>query len=144
MAKQTAFTTNNTQTTLKKRGQASEIDKLVGQRLKTKRKELGLSQSDVSDKIDITFQQLQKYESGANRISAGKLFELSALLKTPMSFFFADLLKTNQYLVSDNNQVGFDSTNLYQDAELVKLFQTIKDKAVREEILQFVRKKASK
>src|SRR5690348_15918815 len=64
------------------------IDQHVGARMRAARLEAGKSQTDVADAIGITFQQVQKYEKGTNRISAGTLHELSRLFDTPVQFFF--------------------------------------------------------
>jgi len=64
------------------------IDVHVGLRVRLRRKELGISQSQLAEGLGLTFQQVQKYERGANRISASKLFELTRLLQTEISYFF--------------------------------------------------------
>jgi transcriptional regulator with XRE-family HTH domain len=66
----------------------SDVDKYVGARLRAARLEAGKSQTEVADALGITFQQVQKYEKGTNRISAGTLHELSRLFDTPVQFFF--------------------------------------------------------
>ena len=66
----------------------TNIDKHVGARLRAARLESGKSQTEVADAIGITFQQVQKYEKGSNRISAGTLHELSRLFEMPVQFFF--------------------------------------------------------
>src|SRR3954469_3447930 len=66
------------------------IDVLVGTRLRLRRKMLGLSQEKLGELIGLTFQQVQKYERGANRIGASRLHELSQVLNIPVSFFFDD------------------------------------------------------
>lgn len=68
-----------------------EIDVYVGERLRTRRIELGLSQVAVSRHLGLTFSQIQKYEKGSNRIGAGRLFHLAALLGVPVSYFFKGL-----------------------------------------------------
>jgi len=67
------------------------VDEHLGQRLQLRRTMMGLSQKDLAKKCGITFQQIQKYETAGNRISAARLFELSTLLETPVSFFFIGL-----------------------------------------------------
>ena len=67
------------------------IDEHIGQRLQLRRVMLGLSQKDLAEACGISFQQLQKYEVANNRISASRLFELSTVLETPISFFFMGL-----------------------------------------------------
>ena len=69
----------------------NEVDVLVGQRLRELRMLAGLSQSDLAATIGLTFQQLQKYERGVNRISASKLYLLSRHLNVPVAALFADL-----------------------------------------------------
>ena len=69
----------------------SAIDEHIGQRMQLRRIMMGMSQKDLAKICGVTFQQIQKYESAGNRISASRLFELSAALETPVSFFFAGL-----------------------------------------------------
>ena len=71
--------------------QPSVVDKHVGARLRAARLEAGKSQTQVAEALGVTFQQVQKYERGANRISAGTLHELSRLFDTPVQFFFDGL-----------------------------------------------------
>lgn len=67
------------------------IDIHVGQRLRARRKSLGISQSHLADDLGLTFQQVQKYERGTNRVSASVLFMISQILKAPVSYFFDGL-----------------------------------------------------
>jgi transcriptional regulator with XRE-family HTH domain len=67
------------------------VDAHVGQRLRIRRNMLGITQGDLVDKIGLTFQQIQKYERGANRISASRLFEISRALDVPITFFFEQI-----------------------------------------------------
>ena len=66
------------------------VDKHVGHRLRVRRKELGLSQNRLAEAIGVTFQQIQKYERGANRVVASRLYDLAAALDVPVNYFFAD------------------------------------------------------
>src|ERR671916_2789461 len=66
------------------------VDVRVGARLRLRRNMLGLSQEKLGEAIGLTFQQVQKYERGANRIGASRLYELSRVLDVPVSFFFDD------------------------------------------------------
>lgn len=67
------------------------VDEHIGQRVQLRRLMMGLSQKDLAKICGVTFQQIQKYESAGNRISASRLFELSTALETPVSFFFSGL-----------------------------------------------------
>lgn len=64
------------------------IDALVGVRLRARRQELQISQQELGRRLGITFQQVQKYETGSNRMSAGRLNDISAALEVPISYFF--------------------------------------------------------
>ena len=72
-------------------GAYNPIDVHVGERLRTRRTLLGLSQTDVADAMGLAFQQLQKYEKGTNRISASRLYDLSHILDVEMAYFFDDI-----------------------------------------------------
>src|ERR1700709_409484 len=69
----------------------SPIDIHVGSRVRLRRTLLGMSQEKLGEAIGLTFQQVQKYERGANRIGASRLFDLSRVLDVPVSFFFDDM-----------------------------------------------------
>ena len=73
------------------RGVPDPIDVHVGRRVRLRRKELDLSQERLADALGITFQQVQKYERGSNRISASKLYRIAQVLHAPVSFFFEGL-----------------------------------------------------
>ena len=66
----------------------AEIDLHLGRRLRRRRRLLGLTQQQLGDRIGIRFQQIQKYECGANRISAARLWELAEALEAPVSYFY--------------------------------------------------------
>ncbi len=69
----------------------SPIDVHVGARLRQRRTLLGMNQTNLGDALGMSFQQVQKYERGTNRISASRLFDLSRLLDVPIEFFFDDM-----------------------------------------------------
>lgn len=73
------------------RGRANDIDVHVGSRIRLRRVLMGMTQEKLGGVLGLTFQQLQKYERGANRVSASKLFALSNALEVPVSFFFDDM-----------------------------------------------------
>ncbi len=72
-------------------GIPSPVDVHVGARLRVRRTLLGMSQTTLGEAIGLTFQQVQKYERGANRISASRLFALSRVLDVPIAYFFDDM-----------------------------------------------------
>lgn len=74
-----------------KDGQPNPIDVHVGKRLRLKRELLGLSQDQLGKMLGLTFQQIQKYEKGTNRISASRLWDLAMTLSSPIGYFFEDM-----------------------------------------------------
>ena len=70
---------------------AAEIDTHLGRRLRRRRRLLGLTQQQLAVQVGVRFQQVQKYECGANRISAARLWELAEALSTPISYFYDGL-----------------------------------------------------
>lgn len=132
---------------------AHPVDVYVGAKLKTKRTAQGLSQSEIGRHLGVTFQQVQKYEKGVNRIGPSKLYEVAQLLKAPISYFFEGYEKkstssTNSdvlFLNEDGDE--FDSENNVSDREalrLIKAFSSIKDVKVRKQITSLVKAMASK
>lgn len=74
---------------------ANPVDVHVGSRIAHRRRSLGLSQSDLGQALGLTFQQIQKYERGANRVSASRLWEAAGFLGVPVSYFFEGLAQTD-------------------------------------------------
>lgn len=70
---------------------AKNVDRHVGERVRHRRAEMGLTQSDLAKALGLSYQQMQKYETAANRLSAGKLFEIAQALQVPASYFFEDV-----------------------------------------------------
>ena len=70
---------------------ADQIDAYLGSRVRLRRMTLGMRQDELGDALGLTFQQIQKYERGQNRISAGRLYRIAQLLSVPVSYFFDGL-----------------------------------------------------
>lgn len=73
---------------MKEKKTPNETDVLVGGRVRLRRRELGLSQTELGGRLGITFQQVQKYEKGSNRIGASRLHAIAAILNVPVGYFF--------------------------------------------------------
>ena len=71
--------------------QPHHVDRHVGALIRARRKAMGMSQSELADALDITFQQIQKYERGTNRVSSSKLYEIAQKLDVPLATFFEGL-----------------------------------------------------
>ncbi|MGB7241699.1 MAG: helix-turn-helix transcriptional regulator [Sulfitobacter sp.] len=103
------------------------VDIHVGQKLKQIRKLRRLSQTEVGDKLELSFQQIQKYEMGTNRIAASRLFELSKILCVPTSYFFEGL---------NEETAGMGRRD--PNTEIVKALAAIKDNGLKLRIMSFV------
>ena len=132
----------------KKKGSAEPVDKHVGQRLRTRRSLLGMSQEKLADKVGITFQQIQKYERGVNRISSSRLFQFSKILNVPIDYFFNDIEKAGvQHGLSDNDQDGFEGDNSQDDdimnrketLKLVRAYYGISNPKLRQSVLDHIK-----
>jgi transcriptional regulator with XRE-family HTH domain len=119
------------------------IDVHVGARIRLRRKFLDISQSKLADALGLTFQQVQKYERGTNRVSASKLFEIGRFLEAPVSYFF-------ERLEQSEAQTGFDSKagpDSYvhgflmtpEGIELALMFPKVANSRLRRKILELVR-----
>ena len=120
------------------------VDVHVGARVRLRRTLLGLSQEKLGEAIGLTFQQVQKYERGANRIGASRLHELSSVLDVPVEFFFADLDHV-QYTpgtgLSEDPPPRFEGDPLArrETLELVRAYYRITDPAVRRRLFELVK-----
>ncbi len=85
---------------------ANLIDGYVGQQLRKQRTLLGLSQQALGDKVALTFQQIQKYERGSNRIGASRLYQFSQVLNIPVSYFFEEVPEDAGKKVTTRNSEG--------------------------------------
>ena len=113
------------------------IDIYVGSRLRTRRTLLGLSQEGIAERLGLTFQQLQKYEKGSNRISAGRLFELSQILNVPVSYFYEDMpknLPNQRRTKSKKTNEDSDPMTKRETLELIRAYYRIQSPEIREEI----------
>ncbi len=110
------------------------VDVHVGQRLRMRRTLLGLNQKKVAEALGLTFQQLQKYENGSNRVSASRLSELCQILDVPVSFFFEEMPtnRKNHNRPTDNkSETTPDLINKRETLEFVRAYHRIKDPAIR-------------
>lgn len=116
---------------------ADAHDQRIGQLLKIKRLEMGLSQTDIANEVGITFQQIQKYERGANRIAAGRLQELSKALGISTDYFFS-----NHHSVSGESEI-FDLIRKENAVKLLRAYSRLsgKDRATLLDVAEVMAKK---
>src|SRR4051794_12691440 len=132
-----------------KMGTPNPVDVQVGQRLRLRRNMLGLSQERLGDAIGLTFQQVQKYERGANRIGASRLHELSRVLDVPVTFFFDDTDPVRAPAMggfAERPAETFESDPLRkpETIELVRAYSSIEDATVRRRLLDWAKALAAK
>ncbi|MGC6517242.1 MAG: helix-turn-helix domain-containing protein [Candidatus Puniceispirillaceae bacterium] len=117
------------------------VDVHVGRRIRLRRTLLGMSQEQLGTALNITFQQVQKYERGTNRVSASRLWDISQIIDVPISYFFEDMSDTtekasprkmSQATVSDIEQIEVkDPMARRETLELVRAYYSIEKPQVR-------------
>ena len=129
----------------RKSDRPNPVDVHVGSRVRLRRNMLGLSQEKLGEAIGLTFQQVQKYERGANRIGASRLLELSRVLDVPVSFFYDETDPVRAPAIpsgfEESPQEGFDSDPLRrrETLELVDAYYDIEDPATRRRLFDLAK-----
>jgi transcriptional regulator with XRE-family HTH domain len=118
------------------------IDKHVGSRVRLRRILVGLSQEKLGDAMGITFQQIQKYEKGTNRIGASRLQEASRILGVPVNFFFegaqAETEMLSGFTEGETNGHVADFASSAEGAQLITAFLKIKEPKLRKKIIELM------
>jgi transcriptional regulator with XRE-family HTH domain len=118
------------------------VDKHVGSRMRTRRLLAGMSQEKLGEALGITFQQIQKYEKGTNRISASRLQQVSRVLGVPVEYFYegGPQLEGPQPGFSDSAASDYVSDFLLtnEGVQLMRAFLRIKDAAVRRRVIDLI------
>ena len=126
------------------------VDMHVGKRVRLRRTLLGMSQEQLGASLNITFQQVQKYERGANRISASRLWDISQILDVQISYFFDDMtddtMRSSPRRISQGESfIHFDKKNerdpmaRRETLELVRTYYSIEKPKVRKRIAEMVK-----
>ena len=119
---------------------ANAVDRKLGQRVRTRRLEIGMSQERLAELLGVTFQQVQKYEKGINRIAASRLFDISAALDMPVSRFFEGLTGRAAAGVAESSKDYIDDALATPEgAQLMALFASIKSVKVRRRVIELVK-----
>jgi transcriptional regulator with XRE-family HTH domain len=122
------------------RSPPNPVDRHVGLRIRLRRKELGVSQEKLAEAIGLTFQQIQKYERAANRVSASKLWEVSRALETSIGYFYEGLPDFPKPVGHDLPRDAVQDFLLTPEGiELASTFRQIPRGRVRRRILDLVR-----
>ena len=126
-------------------GTPRAVDVHVGSRIRMRRLYLGQSQSELARSVGLTFQQIQKYERGLNRVSASRLYDLARVLDVPVSFFFDDMpedIDLSRPGGGKGPEGGSDLTDPLaqrETAELVRAYYNIGDTTVRKRVYEMVK-----
>lgn len=142
----------------KTKGVPDNIDRHVGQQLKSRRILMGLSQEKLAESVGITFQQVQKYERGTNRISAGRLLKFSKTLQVPIAYFYEGVedrpkidgvAGQKRYGFSDTEQQGLgesmpdDVMSRKETLDLLRNYYSIQEPSMRKMIQKMIKSMAS-
>lgn len=132
-------------------GAPNPVDRHVGLRIRLRRSMLGLSQEKLAEELGITFQQVQKYEKGLNRVGASRLWDLSQVLGVPVDFFYMDMDEAArkcsprkitgcmEFSENDIDSFKLDIFTRRDVADLIRCYDSIKDPKVSKSILDLVR-----
>lgn len=132
-----------------KLGAGTKIDAHVGARIRLRRTLLGMSQEQLGAAMNLTFQQIQKYERGANRIGSSRLYQLSQVLNVPISYFFDDLPSADSAQdpgveVPVEGRREASRMTKRETLELVRAYFKIEDASVRQRIFDIVKAASSR
>ncbi|OSQ40910.1 transcriptional regulator [Thalassospira mesophila] len=128
-------------------GKPNPVDIHVGARVRLRRTLLGMSQEKLGEAIGLTFQQVQKYERGANRVGASRLYDLSRVLEVPVSFFFDDMpdaistksVHERREMSESPDPFDNDPMNRRETLELVRAYYRITDPVQRKRVFELVK-----
>ena len=124
------------------------VDVHVGNRIRLRRISETMSQKELGRKLGVTFQQIQKYEKGINRIGAGRLFRIARALKVPVAYFFEDIAPAPQPLIGQigespspfthnmSDDSGLQSQYREEARKLLQVFDQILDPQIRTQIIE--------
>ena len=125
------------------------VDMHVGKRVRLRRTLLGMSQEQLGVSLNITFQQVQKYERGANRISASRLWDIAQIVDVPISYFFDDMsddvMESSPRRISRGGEHSIDNETVRdpmarrETLELVRTYYSIEKPKVRKRITEMVK-----
>ena len=120
------------------------VDIHVGRRVRLRRTLVGMSQEKLGEAVGLTFQQIQKYERGANRIGSSRLYQFCQVLDVPVSFFFDDMpseIAGAAPGLNENPQEKYETDQLSrrESLELVRAYYRIADPAVRKRIYSLIK-----
>jgi transcriptional regulator with XRE-family HTH domain len=118
---------------------ANAVDRKLGQRVRSRRLEIGMSQERLAELLGVTFQQVQKYEKGVNRMAASRLHDIAAALEMPIARFFEGLAGRASGVAESSKDYIDDALATPEGAQLMALFASIKNQKVRRRVVELVK-----
>ncbi len=115
---------------------ADKFDAAIGKRLRQLRTERGLTQTQLGDMLEVSFQQIQKYEKGTNRIGSGRLWVISRLLNAPITYFFEELEEVDK--TAEPEPVG-DGRLSRDSVQLARALNELADSEVKSQVAKLIK-----
>lgn len=136
-----------TESNLRKKGRVTSVDAHIGKRLKQKRILEGISQEKLAESVDISFQQIQKYENGKNRISSSRLYEFAQILNIDINYFFpnGEVFTASPGFAERGQEPLEKEEDLFKNKEairLVKNYFLIKNEKLRKDAFNMIKNMA--
>ncbi len=123
-------------------GKYAYVDEYVGTRIRVRRTLLGMSQEKLGEALGFTFRQVQKYEKGANRVSASRLFQLSKILNVPVPYFFdnepVDAASHARRLRDDGKAVPANTLTSRETLKLIRAYYGLPSPALRKIVFRLI------
>ncbi|MBV8977935.1 MAG: helix-turn-helix domain-containing protein [Alphaproteobacteria bacterium] len=120
---------------------ANPVDAQVGSRVRLRRMLIGMSQERLGELLGLTFQQVQKYEKGVNRIGAGRLYDVARILGVPIDYFYENVASTNQQRGFSEGEMPpvMEFVSSGEGLQLSLAFMRIRDAKIRKRVLDLVK-----
>ncbi len=118
---------------------ANAVDRRIGQKVRARRLEITMSQERLAELLGVTFQQVQKYEKGVNRIAASRLFDIARALDVPVAQFFEGISGARGVTEDAGESFLYDTLSTPEGLQLVAMFASIKNPRIRRRVLDLVR-----
>jgi transcriptional regulator with XRE-family HTH domain len=119
---------------------ANAVDEHIGKRVKARRLAIDLSQEKLADLVGVTFQQIQKYENGVNRVAASRLWEMAKALGVPVQYFYEGLSEARTGVAEEGPpELVYDMMATPEGQQLLQIFGAIRSAKVRRKVVDIVR-----
>lgn len=118
---------------------ANAVDRKLGQRVRSRRLEIGMSQERLAELLGVTFQQVQKYEKGVNRIAASRLYDISNALEMTVARFFEGIGGKGAGVAESGRDYVDDALSTPEGQQLMSLFASIRSQKVRRRVVELVK-----